>query len=110
MSEFTEITLTQAIEVMDDNLKQIKEYSGYDTFLLLSYNLENDMPIQNRRLNREGGMELIKCCKSFTLNKDSGDDEVSVLSMYTELQKNIRNILPIGKKYDMIIIKLSQNK
>lgn len=110
MSEFTEITQTQAIKVMEDNLKKIKEYSGCDTFLLLSYNLENGIPIQNRRLNREEGMELIKCCKSFTLNKDSGDDDVSVLSMYTELQKDIHNIQPTGKKHDIIIIKLSQNK
>lgn len=110
MSEFTEITQTQAIEVMDNNLKKIKEYSGCDTFLLLSHNLENGIPIQNRRLNRKEGMELIKCCKTFILNKDSGDDDVSILSMYTELQKDIHNILSIGKKYDMIIIKLFQNK
>lgn len=104
MLEFTEITQTQAIVVMDNNLKKIKEYSGCDTFLLLSYNLENGIPIQNKRLNRTGGMQLIKCCKSFILNKDFGDDEISVLSMYTELQKDIHNILPIGKKHDMIII------
>ena len=41
---------------------------------------------------------------TFVLNKDEEEDSVSVLSIYTALQKDIFNILPIGKKYDMIII------
>ena len=38
------------------------------------------------------------------LNKEEEEDSVSVLSIYTALQKDIFNILPIGKKHDMIII------
>lgn len=104
MSELIEINCDQATKVMMDNLRKIKEYSGYDTFLLLSYNLETGIPIKNKRLNRAGGIELIKCCKSFILNKDFEDNEVSVLSMYTELQKDIHNIIPKGEKHDIIII------
>ena len=40
----------------------------------------------------------------FEGNKDEEEESVSVLSMYTALQKDIFNILPIGKKHDMIII------
>lgn len=104
MSELIKINRDQAIKVMEANLKKIKEYSGCDTFLLLSYNLETGIPVQNKRLNRTGGMELIKYCKSFILNKDFGSDDVSVLSMYTSIQNDTYNILPIGEKYDMLII------
>lgn len=104
MSELIEITQSQAIENMDNNLKRIKEYSNSDTFLLLGYDLENCIPIRKQRVNRQGGIKIIECCKTFILNEDQDVDKISILSMYTSVQKDIYNILPIGEKYDMIII------
>lgn len=104
MSKLAKISQTQAINVMDNNLKKIKMFLGADTCLLLSYDLDKDMAMQKMRVDRVGGIKIIKGCKTFIFNKDYEDDEVSVLSMYTELQKDIYNILPIGKKYDMVIV------
>lgn len=104
MSELNELSQSQAIEKMDNNLKKIKEYSHSDTFLLLSYDLENDIPIEKRRINRQGGIKIIECCKTFILNEDQDIDKVSILSMYTSLQKDIYNITPIGLKHDMIMV------
>ena len=47
---------------------------------------------------------LVYDSKTFILNKDEEEDSVSVLSIYTAMQKDIFNILPIGKKHDMIIV------
>lgn len=104
MSDFIEITQTQDIKSMDNNLKKIKEYYNSDTFLLLSYDLKNNIPLDRRRVNRQCGLKIINCCKTFILNEDQELDKVSTLSMYTSMQKDIYNILPIGEKYDMIII------
>ena len=55
-------------------------------------------------MNRNGGIKLIKRSGTIVLNKDSDEDMVSILSMYTAIQKDIYNIVPIGEKHDMILI------
>ena len=57
-----------------------------------------------KRVNFKNGKKLVYDSKTFILNKDEEEDSVSVLSMYTAMQKDIFNILPIGKKHDMIIV------
>lgn len=104
MAKLTKINRQDAIKVMEDNLKILKECNDSDTFLLLSSDLEKETFIGRRRLNRNGGIKLIRRSRTFVLNEDSDKDTVSILSMYTAIQKDIYNIVPIGEKHDMIII------
>ena len=99
-----EISKEQAIKVMEENLKILKECSDSDTFLLLSFDLKENKSLGRNRVGLSHGKKLVTDSKTFVLNKDEEEDSVSVLSMYTALQKDIFNILPIGKKHDMIII------
>ena len=99
-----EISKEQAIKVMEENLKILKECSDSDTFLLLSFDLKENKSLGRTRLDLNNGRKLVKNSKTFILNTDSEEDSVSVLSIYTAIQKDILNILPIGKKHDMIIV------
>ena len=99
-----EISKEQAIKVMEENLKILKECSDSDTFLLLSFDLKENKSLGRNRIDLLHGRKLVSNSKTFVLNKDEEEDSVSVLSIYTALQKDIFNILPIGKKHDMIIV------
>ena len=99
-----EISKEQAIKVMEENLKILEECSDSDTFLLLSFDLKENKSLGRNRVDLLHGRKLVSNSKTFVLNKDEEEDSVSVLSIYTALQKDIFNILPIGKKHDMIII------
>lgn len=104
MTKLVEINKDDAIKVMENNLKILKECNDSDTFLILSSDLEKGIFIGKRRLNRNGGIKLIKKSKTFVLNEEKDEDSVSTLSMYTEMQKDIYNIVPVGEKHDMILI------
>lgn len=110
MSKLTSITEIQAIKIMEDNLRKINEFSGSNKFFLLHYDLEKSISFSKMWVNKEKGLQIIKNCKTFVLNKDNEEDVVTVLSMYTELQENIYNIYPVGEKYDMIIFKSTNKK
>lgn len=99
-----EISKEQAIKVMEENLKILKECSDSDTFLLLSFDLKENKSLGRKRLDLNNGRKLVSSSNTFVLNTDKEEDAISVLSIYSALQKDIFNILPIGKKHDMIII------
>ncbi len=98
------ISKEEAIKVMENNLRILKECSDSDTFLLLSHDLAKNKSLGRRRLNEKGGRELMNASKTFVLNKDKDEDSVSILSIYTENQKDIFNIVPIGQKHDMVLV------
>lgn len=102
--ELKKISRSEAIMVMKNNLEVLKKCCDCDTFLVISSDLEKEKFIGNIRLNKSGGINLIRKSKTCVLNKDLEEDPISVLSMYTNIQKDILNIVPKGKKYDMIII------
>lgn len=104
MAKLVKIDKQEAIRVMENNLKILKESRDSDTFLLLSSDLEKETFLGRKRMNRNGGIKLIKRSETIVLNKDSDEDMVSILSMYTAIQKDIYNIVPIGEKHDMILI------
>lgn len=98
------ISRKKAIEIMEENLRIIKECSDSDTFLLLSYDLTNSKSLGRARLNEKKGKQLIDKSKTFVLNEDNDKDSVSILSIYTEKQLDILNIIPIGQKHDMVLV------
>lgn len=104
MTKLIKINKDEAIKVMENNLKILKECSDSDTFIVLSSDLEKGMFIGRRRLNQNGGIKLIKKSKTFVLNEEKDEDSVSILSMYTEMQKDIYNVVPVGEKHDMILV------
>lgn len=103
MPKFISITRTQAENLIKWNRTFINV-----SYTLLPYDLKNSKPIPKRRIDKNESLQIIKMCKTFILNKDADDEddenEVLILSMYTELQKDIYNILQKGLKYDLIII------
>lgn len=99
------ISREQAIEVMQRNLDFLKECAETDKFLLLSYDLERNKSLGRARLDTLSGTKLINKSKTFVLNEEDDDeDAVSTLSIYTKKQSNIYNILPIGRKHDMLLV------
>lgn len=98
------ISKEEAIKVMENNLKVLKECSDSDTFLLLSFDLERNQSLGKKRLDSKNGRNLVNNSKTFVLNEEKEEDSVSILSIYTARQKDIYDIVPIGKKHDMIII------
>lgn len=99
-----EITRKQAIQVMEENLRILKECSDSDTFLLLSFDLKENKSLGRKRMGLKNGEKLVRNSKTFVLNKDDEEYSISVLSIYSDKQKDIYNIIPIGKKHDMIVI------
>lgn len=109
MSKLISISKLHAIKIMKENFKNIFEYSGCDNFMLLPYDLKNKVSVPKMRIAKEKGLQIIENCNTFVLYKDEDEDEeVSVLSMYTELQKDIYSILPIGIKYDLILLTINR--
>lgn len=98
------INREEAIKIMEDNLRILKECCDSDTFLVISSDLKERKFVCNRRLNRNSGIKLIEKSKTYVLNEDLEEDPVSILSMYTVLQNDIFNIIQKGEKHDMIII------
>lgn len=98
------ISREEAISVMENNLRILKECAETDTFLLLSYDLSKNKSLGRRRLNKKNGEILINRSKTFVLNEDTDEDSVSMLSIYSDMQKDIFNIVPVGEKHDMILI------
>lgn len=98
------ISRKKAIEVMEENLRILKECSDIDTFLLVSHDLSNNVSLERRRLNKKSGMKLMNESKTFILNDDKDEDSIPILSIYSEKQIDILNIIPIGKKHDMILV------
>lgn len=97
------ISRKEAIKVMEENLRILKECEDTDTFLLLSHDLANNINLGRKRLNGDRGKRLMNESKTFVLNEDKDEDSVSILSIYTEKQLDIMNIVPIGVKHDMIL-------
>lgn len=99
------ISREQAIEVMERNLNFLKECADTDKFLLLSYDLEQNKSLGRTRLDAISGTKLINKSKTFVLNEEENtEDAVSTLSIYTKIQPNIFNVLPIGRKHDMLLV------
>lgn len=97
------ISRQKAIEVMEENLRILKECSDSDTFLLLSHDLSTKRCLGRKRLDKQSGTRLMNESKTFVLSEDKEEDSMSILSIYTEKQLDILNIVPIGQKHDMIL-------
>lgn len=98
------ISKKEAIAVMEENLKRLKESSDNDTFLLLSYDLVNKKCLGKNRLDCNGGRQLMNESRTFVLYNDKEEFSLPMLSIFSEQQRDIFNILPMGKKHDMIIV------
>lgn len=76
-----------------------------DFFLVVSHDLEKDKSLGKRRIDKSNSVILVGDSKTFVLNKDNDDtDSISMLSMYSALQRDIFNIEPRGIKHDMLLI------
>lgn len=98
------ISREEAIKVMENNLKVLKECSDSDTFLLLSFDLERNKSLGRKRVDSTRGKKIVDNSKTFILDNDIDKDAISVLSMYTVLQHDIYNIIPSGIKHDVILV------
>lgn len=93
----------QIIELEAEEAKKLID-SGAKCYLVLAHDLEEDIPLGKKRINRSKGSILIMNSKTIVLNQDDTDDEsFSILSLYSALQKDIYNIQPKGVKHDMIL-------
>ena len=90
----------KAIKVIEDNLKKSKT----ETLLSLNYDLENDKSLGSSKLDIQKGKELVNKSKTFVLNEDEEEFPVSTLAIYTEKQKDIYNIVPVGKKHEVLLL------
>ena len=69
MAKLIEVNREEAMKIMEENLRIIKECSDSDTFLLLSSDLEKGIFIGRSRVNGSGGVKLIKRSKTFVDRK-----------------------------------------
>lgn len=92
----------QIIKINSDMAKRIID-NGADCYLVLSHDLEQDIPLGKKRINKNRGNVLIMNSKTIVLNHDTDEDSFSILSLYSALQKDIMNIEPKGVKHDMIL-------
>lgn len=97
------VTKEEAIKEMEESLERLKKCSDTDTILMVSYDLSSNKSLGRKRVNSNGGRKIMNKSKTFVLIKDNGDFPVSTLSMYTEHQMDIRHIIPIGIKHDMVL-------
>lgn len=100
----------QIIKLDSESAKKLID-SGVDCYLVLSYDLEQDIPIGKRRMDKGRCGVLVTNSKTIVLNQDDDeDDSFSILSLYSALQKDIFNTEPKGMKHDMILFSPIFNK
>lgn len=93
----------QIIKLDSESAKKLID-SGVDCYLVISHDLERDIPIGRRRMDKGRCGSLAMNSKTIVLNQDvDEDDSFSTLSLYTALQKDIFHIEPKGVKHDMIL-------
>lgn len=98
----------QIIELEKEDAKKLID-SGAKCYLILTHDLERDVPLGKKRIDRRKGNVLIMDSKTIVLNQDNDEDSMSILSLYSAMQKDILNIEPKGIKHDMILFS-AQNK
>lgn len=93
----------QIIELETEQAKKMMD-QGAKCYLILSHDLEHDISLGKKRINKSKGTVLIMNSKTIVLNQDdTEEDSFSILSLYTAMQKDIFNIEPKGVKHDMIL-------
>lgn len=93
----------QIIELKPDVAKELISH-GAKCYLVLDHDLERDISLGKRVLDRKKGVLLVSNSKTIVLNQDDADeDSMSILSLYSAMQKDIFNIEPKGIKHDMIL-------
>lgn len=94
----------ELVKLSLDDAKKIID-SGCDCYLVLSHDLERDVSLGKRRINKNKSKVLITNSKTIVLNKDEDEeDSFSILSLYSAIQKDIMHIRPLGVKHDMILL------
>lgn len=93
----------QIIELEAEKAKKMID-QGAKCYLILSHDLEHDISLGKKRINKSKSTVLIMNSKTIVLNQDdTEEDSFSILSLYTAMQKDIFNIEPKGVKHDMIL-------
>lgn len=94
----------ELLKISSEEAKKIID-SGCDCYLVLSHDLEKDISLGKRRINKKKGKVLVMDSKTIVLNKEEEEeDSFSILSLYSAFQKDIRHIRPLGVKHDMILL------
>lgn len=97
--------MAQLIKLNKEEAAKLLLEDKFDFFLVVSHDLEKDISLGKKRIDRNNGVVLISDSKTIVLNKDNdGIDSFSILSLYTALQKDIFNISPRGVKHDMMLV------
>ena len=76
------------------------------SFLSLLYDLKQGRQLHKKRVNKEEALAAVNSAKSVILNQDS---TFSIVSLFSALQTNEKEIKPEGTKQDLIIVELNEN-
>lgn len=100
----------QIIKLDSESAKKLID-SGVDCYLVISHDLEHDISIGRRKMDKRRCSALAMNSKTIVLNQDADeDDSFSTLSLYSALQRDIFHIEPKGVKHDMILFSPIFNK
>ena len=77
-----------------------------ENFLSLLYNLEQRRQLHKKRVSKKEALVAVDSAKSVILNQDS---TFSIMSLFSVLQTNEKEIKPEGTKQDLIIVELNEN-
>lgn len=89
--------------------KESKEFiieHEQETFLSLLYDLNKGRPLHKKRVNKEEVLTAIDSATTIILNQDSA---FSIMSLFSTLQTDEKEINLEGMKIDLIITEPSEN-
>jgi hypothetical protein len=94
------------IKIENEKAKEIIQTYQYDTILGFLFDLTRGNQLHKKRYSKKEAFETVESAETVVLN---ADDDFSIMSLYSVLQENEREIKAEGTKLDLIVLGLSEN-
>ena len=94
------------IQIEKEKAKDIIQTYPYDTILGFLFDMTRGNQLHKKRYTKKEAFEAVESAETVVLN---ADDDFSIMSLYSVLQENEREIKQEGTKLDLIILGIDEN-
>lgn len=97
--------MVRMIQLTEDEAINYIRKQKCNIFLMVSEDMSRNVFLGRKYINKQVGVELIRESKTVVLNEDKDkDDSFSLMSLFVDSQPDILNLIPKGKKHDIIFV------
>lgn len=94
------------IKIEKEKAKNIIQTYPYDTILGFLFDMTRGNQLHKKRYSKKEAFEAVESTETVILN---ADDDFSIMSLYSVLQENEKEIKVEGTKLDLIILGIDEN-